>query len=401
MQTNDCNLRLVATVMALALTSCTGSGDATNASTVEGSTGGAQGTKSAAHTTTDHASSSGGADASGGARDEGGATATGGRSTGGTSRAMGGSTAKGGSSSLSSTKPQSGGASSRSGSSAEGGTKPSSTEGSQGGASVGGSATAKGGASADGGATAKGGASATSATATGATFHVFLLLGQSNMAGYPKAQQADKVEDPRVKVLGFDDCSATGRQSDKWDTAAPPLHECWNGALGPGDYFAKTLLPRIPSQDTIGLVPCAISGEKIETFMKSGGSKYNWIIQRAKAAKDAGGVIEGMIFHQGESNSGDSSWPGKVNTFVSDLRKDLGIENAPFIAGELPRDGAAAGHNKLVNQLPTLISKSYVVTAEGLIVDPADTQWNMHFDHDSQVTLGKRYGEKMISALGW
>jgi hypothetical protein len=25
------------------------------------------------------------------------------------------------------------------------------------------------------------------------TFHVFLLLGQSNMAGYPKAQDADKV----------------------------------------------------------------------------------------------------------------------------------------------------------------------------------------------------------------
>lgn len=383
--------------MAVALTSCTGSGDATNPSTSAGSTGGSQGTKSAARTTTDQASSSGGADASGGATDEeGGTTATGGRSTGSASR----TTAKGGSSAMSSAKPQTGGTSSKSGSSAAGGSEPSTTE-SQGGASNVGGTTQGGASSGSAATTAKGGASATTATSTGATFHVFLLLGQSNMAGYPKAQQADKVEDPRVKVLGFDDCSATGRQADKWDTAAPPLHECWNGALGPGDYFAKTLLARIPSEDTIGLVPCAISGEKIETFMKSGGSKYNWIIQRAKAAKDAGGVIEGMIFHQGESNSGDSNWPGKVNTFVSDLRKDLGIENAPFIAGELPRDGAASGHNKLVNQLPSLISKSYVVTAEGLIVDPADTQWNMHFDHDSQVTLGKRYGEKMISALGW
>jgi hypothetical protein len=400
MQTNDCRLRPLATAFALALTSCSGSGDATNPSTTGGSTGGSQGAKSSARATTGQGSSSGGADASGGASDEGGATATGGRSTGSATRALGGTTAKGGATAMSSAKPQSGGAAATTGSSAAGGTKPSSTE-SQGGASAGGNATAKGGASTGGSATAKGGASATSATSTGATFHVFLLLGQSNMAGYPKAQQADKVEDPRVKVLGFDDCAATGRQADKWDTAAPPLHECWNGALGPGDYFAKTLLARIPSEDTIGLVPCAISGEKIETFMKSGGSKYNWIIQRAKAAKDAGGVIEGMIFHQGESNSGDSSWPSKVSTFVSDLRKDLGIENAPFIAGELPRDGAAAGHNKLVNQLPTLISKSYVVTAEGLIVDPADTQWNMHFDHDSHVTLGKRYGEKMISALGW
>jgi hypothetical protein len=29
-------------------------------------------------------------------------------------------------------------------------------------------------------------------------FHVFLLLGQSNMAGYPKAQPADRAEEPRI-----------------------------------------------------------------------------------------------------------------------------------------------------------------------------------------------------------
>ena len=104
---------------------------------------------------------------------------------------------------------------------------------------------------------------------TGPTFHVFLLLGQSNMAGYPKAQDADKVEKPRIKVLGYDNCAATGRQQDKWDVAVPPLHECWNGAIGPGDYFSKTLIDKIPAGDTIGLVPCAISGEKIETFLKT------------------------------------------------------------------------------------------------------------------------------------
>ena len=235
----------------------------------------------------------------------------------------------------------------------------------------------------------------------GSTFHVFLLLGQSNMAGYPKAQQADKVEDPRVRVLGFDACSATGRQIDRWDTAAPPLHECWNGAIGPGDYFAKTLLGVIPSQDTIGLVPCAISGEKIETFMKVGGTRYDWILQRAKLAQQAGGVIEGMLFHQGESNCTDGSWPGKVNTFVTDLRNDLGLGNAPFLAGELAYTGGCAGHNPLVNRLPTTVSNAHVVSASGLVVDPADTQWNLHFDHDSQVTFGMRYAQKMIEALHW
>jgi hypothetical protein len=220
------------------------------------------------------------------------------------------------------------------------------------------------------------------------------------MEGYPKAQQADRAENERIRVLGYDNCASTGRQTNQWDTAAPPLHSCWNDGLGPGDYFAKTLIQELPSTDTIGLVPCAINGERIETFLKNGGSKYTWIIERARLAQQAGGVIEGMLFHQGESNSGDSSWPGKVNTLVQDLRTDLGLGDVPFIAGELLYSGSTAGHNTLVNQLPSVVSNGHVVSASGLVVDPTDTQYRLHFDHDSQVTLGTRYAEKMIEVLG-
>ncbi|WP_437998135.1 sialate O-acetylesterase [Sorangium sp. So ce185] len=264
------------------------------------------------------------------------------------------------------------------------------------------SASAGGGgggeASGTGGAGGAGGASSSAGPAE-PVFHVFLLLGQSNMAGYPKASNADKMENPRIKVLGFDDCAATGRVEGEWDIAAPPLHECWNGAIGPGDYFAKTILDRYPAQDSIGLVPSALSGEKVETFMKAGGSKWNWILSRAKAAQEAGGVIEGILFHQGESNCGDPAWPGKVKTFISDLRADLGLGDVPFLAGELLYSGSCARHNSLVGQLPGLVANAHVVSAEGLAIDPADT-WNLHFGHDALVTLGTRYAEKMIGVLG-
>lgn len=233
------------------------------------------------------------------------------------------------------------------------------------------------------------------------TFHVFLLLGQSNMAGYPKAQPQDRAEDPRVRVLGFDNCAATGRVTDQWDVAAPPLHECWNDGLGPGDYFAKTLLDVIPEGDSIGLVPCAISGERIEPFLKVGGTRYDYIVRRARMAQEAGGVIEGILFHQGESNSGDPTWPGKVNTLVTDLRADLAIGEVPFLAGELLYTGGTAGHNVQVARIPGLVSNSFVISANGLVVDPADTQYNLHFGHDSVVEFGKRYAQTMIEALGW
>lgn len=241
----------------------------------------------------------------------------------------------------------------------------------------------------------------TTPTPNGAKFHCFLLLGQSNMAGYALAQSSDKVEDPRVLVLGYDNNAALGRVTNKWDVASPPLHASWLNAIGPGDWFGKTMIQKVPSGDTIGLIPCAISGERIETFMKSGGTKYNWILNRARIAQQNGGVIDGIIFHQGESNSGDPSWPGKVKTLVEDLRKDLNLGNAPFIAGELLYSGPCAGHNTLVNKLPSMITNCSVVSAKGLVVDPGDTQYRLHFSHDSSVTLGKRYAEKMIQALGW
>ena len=101
-----------------------------------------------------------------------------------------------------------------------------------------------------------------------AVFHVFLLLGQSNMAGFEKALAGDKVANPRILALGFDDCPAASRTEGEWSVALPPLHECWNGALGPGDTFAKAMLDAYPGKDEIGLVPSALSGQPVETFMK-------------------------------------------------------------------------------------------------------------------------------------
>ncbi len=225
-----------------------------------------------------------------------------------------------------------------------------------------------------------------------AKFHCFLLLGQSNMAGWARAQSSDKVTNSRILSLGYD--------NNQWGVASPPLHEAFQGAIGPGDWFSKTIINKLPENDTIGLIPCAISGEKIETFMKNGGSKYNWILSRAKSAQQRGGVIEGILLHQGESNNGQSDWPNKVSTLISDLKKDLGLGDVPVLAGELLYSGGCAGHNTQVNKLPSVIKNCYVISASGLSGDPSDS-WGLHFNHDSTVELGKRYANKMIEVLGW
>jgi hypothetical protein len=235
---------------------------------------------------------------------------------------------------------------------------------------------------------------------------IFLLIGQSNMEGIPKPEAEDSVENERVQVLGYD--NSCGRTYNEWQVASPPLHSCWAG-VGPGDYFAKTVAEAWPDA-TIGLVPCAIAGVDIDFFRKGVVSErrdefsippddsregaYEMVIERAQLAQQSG-TIRGILFHQGESDTGDSAWVDKVEEMVADLRADLSLgEDVPFIAGEILYDGCCDSHNRLVNQLPDQIPGAYVVSAEGL--GPED---EAHFDLMGQRELGRRYAEAFLSAI--
>lgn len=184
----------------------------------------------------------------GGKAGAGSDVATGGAS--GRSAGMGGETGKAGSSSGGAGEPgkSSGG---QAGAGGENG----------GGGGVGGNGGVAGSVAAGGAVGGLGGDGGTGEAA--AKFHVFLLLGQSNMEGQPQAQAQDREQNPRIKVLAYDDCASVNREYGKWYTASPPLHSC-GGGVGPGDYFAKTLIQSLPEDHSIGLVPCAVNGAPID-----------------------------------------------------------------------------------------------------------------------------------------
>jgi hypothetical protein len=228
---------------------------------------------------------------------------------------------------------------------------------------------------------------------------VFLLFGQSNMWGVPNPQAQDLVINPRVEVLTMTSCGRHG--TNQWVPAQPPLHGCVGQAgtgtmgpgVGPGDYFGKALAEAFP-QDTILLVPNAIPGVSIDVF-QPGQAAYNSTLARARMAQQRG-EIRGIIFHQGETDSGQDTWPVRVRTVVDRLRADLGIDNVPFVAGELPETGCCGGHNTFVAQLPSVIDNAHVVPSDGLGILPD----NLHFHVEAQRTFGRRYGEVMLDALG-
>jgi hypothetical protein len=235
----------------------------------------------------------------------------------------------------------------------------------------------------------------------------FILFGQSNMAGAAPIEEPDRKEHQRVKVLGMYDCEALGRVYGEWSIAVPPLHSC-GGNLGPADSFARAMAEAWPNSE-IGLVPNGVPGVEIDFFRKGMSSNqneaykrlpkgyqsaYQMMIDRSRLAQQSGRV-RGILFHQGESDSGRPEWVDDVAEIVADLRVDLELgDGVPFLAGELPPTGSCCGHNTHVNQLPSRIPNTTIVSAQDLTVLDL-----YHFDSASVRTLGRRYAAAFLERV--
>lgn len=229
-------------------------------------------------------------------------------------------------------------------------------------------------------------------------FHIFMLMGQSNMAGVAKFENSDKNTDERLQVWG-----GGNQPGGQWNLANPPLHDAgekgWNplDAVGPGMWFAKTLLSKLPAGHTIGLVGVAESGQSINTFI-NGGIYHQAIMNKIAAVKGTENArFAGVIFHQGESDWDQPGWPDKVVQLYGEVKAAFGVNyDVPFILGELPAAGCCGSHNTLVHLAAGKLPMGSWIPQDGTnVLD------EYHFDHASVVLMGKRYGDKMLEELGW
>src|SRR5436853_3272374 len=84
-------------------------------------------------------------------------------------------------------------------------------------------------------------------------FYIFILAGQSNMAGRGIVMPQDTISNTHVLVLD---------KNNEWVYAKEPLHyyEPQRTGLDCGLSFGKELSKLYGDQITIGLVPCAVGG---------------------------------------------------------------------------------------------------------------------------------------------
>lgn len=210
---------------------------------------------------------------------------------------------------------------------------------------------------------------------------LFLLVGQSNMAGRGAIEAADAEPIARVYALG---------QDLHWKLASDPLHsDKPTAGVGLGRSFAKWLL-RVEPGASIGLIPAAVGGTSLEEW-KPGGKLFNDAVMRAGVARKSG-RFRGILWHQGEADTKDDalarSYRERFAVFIAALRKEVGDPNVPVVVGQL---GEFFKGQKIVNEqlasIPLTVPHAGFASSAGLRHKGDE----VHFDSPSLRELGRRY----------
>jgi Carbohydrate esterase, sialic acid-specific acetylesterase len=232
-----------------------------------------------------------------------------------------------------------------------------------------------------------------------ASLDLYLLIGQSNMAGRGQTEPADRIAVPSVQALG---------PNGQWAPAMEPIHFDKPDivGVGPGRAFGLALANAQPGR-RIGLVPCAVGGTRLAVwepgarFKDTGAQPWDDAVVRIALAS-AAGQWRGVLFHQGESDANASDAPlyaERLQAFMQRLRTALGNPAIPTVLGQMGRwpdkpwndwklmvDSA---HQALARSLP----HTSFASAEGL----QHRGDSLHFDAASARQLGQRYAAAMLA----
>lgn len=175
---------------------------------------------------------------------------------------------------------------------------------------------------------------------------IFILAGQSNMAGRGGVA-GDRWNHvvppecrPRPAILRLN-------AALRWEEAREPLHSdidvLKTCGVGPGMSFAHEILSSSAAAPTVvGLVPCAIGGTKI-TQWRRGTQLYGEMVHRTReAGGGGGGPVGAVLWYQGESDTVSladaEAYKGRMEMMIRDLRSDLGLPGLLVIqvSGWLP-----------------------------------------------------------------
>lgn len=215
----------------------------------------------------------------------------------------------------------------------------------------------------------------------------FLMIGQSNMAGRGYISEVPAIKNERLHVL----------KNGRWYPMFVPVNfDRPFAGICLAESFADAVSKQY--QVDVGLIPCADGGTRLDQWMP-GEVLYDNAAAQAKLAQRSS-EIAGVLWHQGEADCNEDRYPfyyEKCSHILSSFRKDLKLENVPFLVGGLgeflPKNRESLKNYPFVNAaLQSMAGENEwigYVPADGLTSNPD----NLHFNAVSLREFGQRYFE--------
>ena len=218
----------------------------------------------------------------------------------------------------------------------------------------------------------------------------FLLVGQSNMAGRGFPAEVEKIPNDGIYVL---------RNGRWWPMYVPVNPDRVTAGINLAESFVFRFLQDHPG-DTVGIIPCADGGTALHQW-EPGEVLYDHAVMMTSLAQ-RNSTLAGILWHQGESDCGESRWPlyeEKAGRILQRLRADVGAPEVPVILGGLGdflqvcRDGKFVNYvhvNAALRSMAQKLPGFGFASAEGLGANPD----NLHFSAAALREFGLRYYEE-------
>lgn len=227
---------------------------------------------------------------------------------------------------------------------------------------------------------------------------VFIMAGQSNMAGRAVVDPADTINSQRILTI-----NGLGN----FIPASEPLHNFEEGRKGLdcGVSFANQIIAHISDSINIILIPVAVGGSSINKWIGDSIHRNikllsNFRYKLQTAAKY--GTLKAILWHQGESDATADrivDYKLKLKKIFALFRNIANDDSLPVLTGHI---GVFNLQNECIKSINNAIDATAAEDENVYTIITDDFTHigdNLHFDALSQRKMGIRMAQKYIETL--
>lgn len=231
-------------------------------------------------------------------------------------------------------------------------------------------------------------------------YDIYLMIGQSNMAGRGSLEQTDTTQIVEGVWL-LDSAGVPVKACAPFNRYSSIRKDIKLQGYSPANNFSKLMRSR--SGRNILLVVNAKGGSAIDEWQP--GDKHRFFDEAVRRTNQAMkyGTLKGILWHQGETNvmKGTPNYIDKFTTFITALRDTLNSSDIPVVMGQLGQwgwntaDKINAFNDSVIPAICNSVNNCHYVSSHRLGRLYKNKERDPHFSREAQIELGRRYADAM------